>query len=87
MGCPGIDLSSLLLGGLANRVKRKDTLALKLERQKEKEQCPDQENIVWNNKDQWEALRSKIGSTLTRCVFVACIYGLRGCVYCLYNNV
>ncbi|XP_056597707.1 phosphatase and actin regulator 4A isoform X1 [Triplophysa dalaica] len=52
--------------GLANRVKRKDTLALKLERQKEKEQCPDQENIIWNNKDQWEALRSKIGSTLTR---------------------
>ncbi|KAI7798422.1 Phosphatase and actin regulator 4A [Triplophysa rosa] len=51
---------------LASRVKRKDTLALKLERQQEKEQSPDQDNSTWNNKDQWEALRNKIGSTLTR---------------------
>ncbi|XP_059366034.1 phosphatase and actin regulator 4A isoform X2 [Carassius carassius] len=54
------------MSGLALRVKRKDTLALKLERQLEKEQSPDQENITWNNKEQWEAVRSKIGSALTR---------------------
>ncbi|XP_026096816.1 phosphatase and actin regulator 4A isoform X6 [Carassius auratus] len=54
------------MSGLALRVKRKDTLALKLERQLEKEQSPDQENITWNNKEQWEAVRSKIGTALTR---------------------
>ncbi|XP_077056227.1 phosphatase and actin regulator 4A isoform X1 [Siphateles boraxobius] len=52
--------------GLASRVKRKDTLALKLERQQEKEQSEDQENIAWNNKEQWEAVRNKISTTLTR---------------------
>ncbi|KTF83223.1 hypothetical protein cypCar_00026057, partial [Cyprinus carpio] len=52
--------------GLALRVKRKDTLALKLERQQEKEQSQDQENITWNNKEQWEAVRNKIGTALTR---------------------
>ncbi|KAG1961075.1 phosphatase and actin regulator 4A isoform X5 [Pimephales promelas] len=52
--------------GLASRVTRKDTLALKLERQQEKEQSEDPENIAWNNKEQWEAVRNKISSTLTR---------------------
>ncbi|XP_059412846.1 phosphatase and actin regulator 4A-like isoform X1 [Carassius carassius] len=52
--------------GLASRVKRKDTLALKLERQQEKEQSQDQENIIWDNKEQWESVRNKIGSALTR---------------------
>ncbi|KAL0165837.1 hypothetical protein M9458_037681, partial [Cirrhinus mrigala] len=51
--------------GLASRVKRKDTLALKLERQQEKEQSQDQESITWNNKEQWEAVRNKIGTALT----------------------
>ncbi|XP_051991705.1 phosphatase and actin regulator 4A-like isoform X6 [Xyrauchen texanus] len=52
--------------GLASRVKRKDTLAMKLERQQEKEQSQEQDNSTWKNKEQWEALRNQIGSTLTR---------------------
>ncbi|XP_051519117.1 phosphatase and actin regulator 4A-like isoform X6 [Myxocyprinus asiaticus] len=51
---------------LASRVKRKDTLALKLECQHEKEQSQEQDNSTWKNKEQWEALRNQIGSTLTR---------------------
>ncbi|XP_048085232.1 phosphatase and actin regulator 4A isoform X6 [Alosa alosa] len=52
-------------GGLADRVKRKDTLALKLEKQQLHD--PNQENgNGWRNREQWEAIRSKIGSTLTR---------------------
>ncbi|TRY86855.1 hypothetical protein DNTS_022354 [Danionella cerebrum] len=53
-------------GGLASRVKRKDTLALKLERQQEKEQAQQQDSSTWSNKEQWEAIRNKIGTTLTR---------------------
>lgn len=55
-------------GGLANRVKRKDTLALKLERQ-EREEREVQENhdgMSWNNRQQWEELRNRIGTTLNR---------------------
>ncbi|XP_065804056.1 phosphatase and actin regulator 4A isoform X2 [Labrus bergylta] len=55
-------------GGLASRVKRKDTLALKLERQ-EREERDTQENhdgTSWHNKEQWLALRNKIGTTLNR---------------------
>ncbi|XP_043993964.1 phosphatase and actin regulator 4A isoform X3 [Gambusia affinis] len=57
--------------GLANRVKRKDTLALKLERQEkhEREQREDQENqegMSWSNREQWVAVRNKIGTALTR---------------------
>lgn len=57
-----------LTGGLANRVKRKDTLALKLERQ-EREEREVQENhdsMSWNNREQWEELRNRIGTTLNR---------------------
>ncbi len=72
------DCAYILSGSLASHVKRKDTLALKLERQQEKEQSQDQENIIWNNKEQWEAIRSKIGTTLTRSATVCslCIYGI-----------
>ncbi|XP_056336472.1 phosphatase and actin regulator 4A isoform X5 [Danio aesculapii] len=52
--------------GLASRVKRKDTLALKLERQQEKEKSQEEDSSTWNNKEQWEAVRNKIGTTLTR---------------------
>lgn len=55
-------------GGLASRVKRKDTLALKLERQ-EREERDAQENhgsMSWNNREQWVELRNRIGTTLTR---------------------
>uniref|UniRef100_A0A3B3Y4I1 Phosphatase and actin regulator 4 n=1 Tax=Poecilia mexicana TaxID=48701 RepID=A0A3B3Y4I1_9TELE len=57
--------------GLASRVKRKDTLALKLERQEkhEREQREGQENqegMTWNNREQWMAVRNRIGTTLTR---------------------
>lgn len=74
------DCAYILSGGLASRVKRKDTLALKLERQQEKEQSQDQENITWNNKEQWEDVRNKIGTALTRsvcvCVCTVCLWGL-----------
>lgn len=49
-------------------MKRKDTLALKLERQ-EREERADQENhneMSWHNREQWVALRNKIGTTLNR---------------------
>ncbi|XP_069372351.1 phosphatase and actin regulator 4A isoform X7 [Paralichthys olivaceus] len=54
--------------GLLSRVKRKDTLALKLERQ-EREERDSQENHdsrSWQNMEQWMAVRNKISSTLTR---------------------
>ncbi|KAM4549613.1 phosphatase and actin regulator 4A isoform 2-T2 [Fundulus diaphanus] len=55
--------------GLASRVKRKDTLALKLERRekliREAEQ-DNQEGMSWTNREQWEAVRNKIGTALTR---------------------
>lgn len=82
------------LGGLASRVKRKDTLALKLERQQEKEQSQDQDDTTWTNKEQWEALRNKIGSTLTRsaCVFrgfhgVFVLSTLTLCVFCSHRRL
>ncbi|KAM9838378.1 phosphatase and actin regulator 4A isoform 2-T2 [Aulostomus maculatus] len=54
--------------GLASRVKRKDTLALKLEKQ-EREDGNTKENhdtTSWQNREQWVAVRNKIGNTLTR---------------------
>ncbi len=87
------DCVYILSGGLASRVKRKDTLALKLERQLEKEQSQDLENITWNNKEQWEAIRNQIGTTLTRSATVCslCVYGvfvlstLTLCVFCMFS--
>lgn len=52
-------------GGLASRVKRKDTLALRLERQ-EREANENHDGSSWTNKEQWEELRNRIGTTLTR---------------------
>uniref|UniRef100_A0A3B4YCH0 Phosphatase and actin regulator 4 n=1 Tax=Seriola lalandi dorsalis TaxID=1841481 RepID=A0A3B4YCH0_SERLL len=54
--------------GLASRVKRKDTLALKLERQEreERDAQENQDSMSWHNREQWVALRNKIGTTLTR---------------------
>nr|XP_020462061.1 phosphatase and actin regulator 4A-like isoform X2 [Monopterus albus]XP_020462062.1 phosphatase and actin regulator 4A-like isoform X2 [Monopterus albus]XP_020462063.1 phosphatase and actin regulator 4A-like isoform X2 [Monopterus albus]XP_020462064.1 phosphatase and actin regulator 4A-like isoform X2 [Monopterus albus]XP_020462065.1 phosphatase and actin regulator 4A-like isoform X2 [Monopterus albus] len=51
--------------GLASRVKRKDTLALKLEREERSAQ-ENHDNTSWHNTEQWVALRSKISTTLTR---------------------
>lgn len=55
-------------GGLASRVKRKDTLALKLEKQEREERGAQepQDGMSWNNREQWLELRNRIGSTLTR---------------------
>lgn len=51
--------------GLASRVRRKDTLALRLERQeREAQESPD--DTAWQSKEQWLAVRSKIGTALTR---------------------
>lgn len=54
--------------GLASRVKRKDTLALKLERQEreDREAQENQDNMSWHNREQWVAVRNKIGTALTR---------------------
>ncbi|XP_053302104.1 phosphatase and actin regulator 4A isoform X7 [Pleuronectes platessa] len=57
--------------GLLSRVKRKDTLALRLERQErqDREERDPQESHdsgTWQNKEQWMAMRNKISSTLTR---------------------
>ncbi|XP_033980533.1 phosphatase and actin regulator 4A isoform X2 [Trematomus bernacchii] len=54
--------------GLASRVKRKDTLALRLERQEREENQENQENqdISWQSREQWMAVRNKIGTALTR---------------------
>lgn len=61
----------MLTGGLASRVKRKDTLALKLERQErqEREERDAQENydgMSWSSREQWVAVRDRIGTTLNR---------------------
>ncbi|XP_028279050.1 phosphatase and actin regulator 4A isoform X8 [Parambassis ranga] len=48
--------------GLASRVKRKDTLALKLEREAQE----NSDSMSWNNREQWVAVRNKIGTALTR---------------------
>ncbi|KAL6100062.1 phactr4 [Pungitius sinensis] len=54
--------------GLAGRVKRKDTLALKLEKQEreERESQENQDSMSWQNKEQWMTVRNKIGTALTR---------------------
>lgn len=54
--------------GLASRVKRKDTLALRLERQEreEREAQENHDNMSWHSREQWVAVRNKIGTTLTR---------------------
>ncbi len=80
------DCAYILSGGLASRVKRKDTLALKLERQLEKEQSQDQENNAWNNKEQWEAIRNKIGTTLTRSATVCVHCAFMGSLYCPHSH-
>lgn len=67
-------------GALASRVKRKDTLALKLssrpcapdrdrfiqERSGRDEQPPGQTGLTWQSREQWEAIRTQIGTALTR---------------------
>lgn len=67
-------------GALANRVKRKDTLALKLssrpcapdrdrfpqERSSREDQPPGQTGLTWQSREQWEAIRTQIGTALTR---------------------
>ncbi|XP_052328142.1 phosphatase and actin regulator 4A-like isoform X6 [Oncorhynchus keta] len=50
---------------LASRVTRKDTLALKLERE-EREGGEGQDGVGWQSREQWEALKNKIGTTLNR---------------------
>ncbi|CAJ1083572.1 phosphatase and actin regulator 4A isoform X5 [Xyrichtys novacula] len=55
--------------GLASRIKRKDTLALKLQERQEREERNAQENhdnMSWHNREQWVAVRNRIGTTLTR---------------------
>uniref|UniRef100_A0A674NNR7 Phosphatase and actin regulator 4 n=1 Tax=Takifugu rubripes TaxID=31033 RepID=A0A674NNR7_TAKRU len=56
------------MSGLASRVKRKDTLAMKLERQEreEREAEESQAGLSWSSREQWEEMRNRIGTTLTR---------------------
>ncbi|XP_026228015.1 phosphatase and actin regulator 4B isoform X5 [Anabas testudineus] len=65
---------------LASRVTRKDTLALKLgsrpsvpnrdrftqERSSRDDQPPGQTGLTWQSREQWEAIRTQIGTALTR---------------------
>ncbi|XP_040923716.1 phosphatase and actin regulator 4B isoform X2 [Betta splendens] len=65
---------------LASRVTRKDTLALKLgsrppvpnrdrftqERNSREDQPPGQSGLTWQSREQWEAIRTQIGTALTR---------------------
>nr|XP_020464070.1 phosphatase and actin regulator 4B-like [Monopterus albus] len=65
---------------LASRITRKDTLALKLssrpsapnrdrftqERGSRDEQPPGQAGLTWQSREQWEAIRTQIGTALTR---------------------
>lgn len=69
-------------GALASRVTRKDTLALKLgsrppipnrdrftqERSSRDDQPPGQTGLTWQSREQWEAIRTQIGTALTRYV-------------------
>ncbi|XP_018610274.1 phosphatase and actin regulator 4B isoform X3 [Scleropages formosus] len=54
---------------LASRVKRKDTLALKLS---SRPSAPDRQakeelgSLIWESREQWEAVRTQIGTALTR---------------------
>ncbi|XP_029694665.1 phosphatase and actin regulator 4B isoform X4 [Takifugu rubripes] len=68
------------LSALASRVKRKDTLALKLssrpcapdrdrfvqDRSSRDDQPPGQTGLTWQSREQWEAIRTQISTTLTR---------------------
>ncbi|XP_056300436.1 phosphatase and actin regulator 4B isoform X2 [Pseudoliparis swirei] len=68
------------LSALASKVRRKDTLALKLssrpcapdrdrfihERGGRDDQPPRQTGLTWQSREQWEAIRTQIGSALTR---------------------
>lgn len=54
-----------LPGGLASRVKRMDTLAMRLERQ-EREAQESQAGLSWSSREQWEEMRNRIGTTLNR---------------------
>ncbi|XP_028435730.1 phosphatase and actin regulator 4B isoform X3 [Perca flavescens] len=68
------------LSALASRVKRKDTLALKLssrpcaperdrfaqDRSNREDQPPGQTGLTWQSREQWEAIRTQIGTALTR---------------------
>lgn len=57
-------------GGLASRVKRNDTMARRLEKQEKLQRAEDsQENydgMSWSSREQWVAVRNKIGTALTR---------------------
>lgn len=67
-------------GALASRVKRKDTLALKLsnrpcapdrdrfiqERSSRDDQPPGHTGLTWQSREQWEAIRTQIGTALSR---------------------
>ncbi|XP_061144687.1 phosphatase and actin regulator 4B isoform X1 [Syngnathus typhle] len=68
------------LSALASKVKRKDTLALKLssrpsapdrdrfvqERSTRDDELPGQSSLTWQSREQWEAIRTQIGTALTR---------------------
>ncbi|KAM9723217.1 phosphatase and actin regulator 4B isoform 7-T10 [Menidia menidia] len=65
---------------LASRVRRKDTLALKLssrpcapdrdrfaqDRMSREDQPPGQTGLTWQSREQWEAIRTQIGTALSR---------------------
>uniref|UniRef100_A0A674A4U8 Phosphatase and actin regulator 4 n=1 Tax=Salmo trutta TaxID=8032 RepID=A0A674A4U8_SALTR len=54
---------------LASRVRRKDTLALKLSNRHAPEKHAREDNssgLTWQSREQWEAIRTQIGSALTR---------------------
>uniref|UniRef100_A0AAY4A9R0 Phosphatase and actin regulator 4 n=1 Tax=Denticeps clupeoides TaxID=299321 RepID=A0AAY4A9R0_9TELE len=56
---------------LASRVKRKDTLALKLSSRpsapdRQQTERPEHMGLSWQSKEQWEAIRTQIGTALTR---------------------
>lgn len=65
---------STYTGSLASRVKRKDTLALKLSSRPSApdRQAPERQTrmeytgLSWQSKEQWEAIRTQIGTALTR---------------------
>ncbi|XP_034560842.1 phosphatase and actin regulator 4A isoform X2 [Notolabrus celidotus] len=52
------------ISGLASKIKRKDTLALKLER--EERNAQENHDMSWQSREQWLAVRNRIGTTLTR---------------------
>ncbi|XP_072316090.1 phosphatase and actin regulator 4B isoform X2 [Eucyclogobius newberryi] len=59
------------LSALASRVKRKDTLALKLSSRpcaphRDRFLPERHNNLTWQSREQWEAIRAQIGTALTR---------------------